>query len=187
MAEARSVATQGVWGIRDPAPPLGGCRLGDWGFGNPGATKKAFAVAKARSVATQGVWGIRDPAPPLGGCRLGDWGFGNPGATKKAFAVAKARSVATQGVWGIRDPAPPTGGCRLGDWGLGNLGPRKKPSRWRRLFSWSQQGMILRPPDYESGATNQLSYGTNFCVFQAICGVRTALQLAVKTHKFKEL
>ncbi len=30
---------------------------------------------------------------------------------------------------------------------------------------WSQQGMILRPPDYESGATNQLSYGTNFCVF----------------------
>ena len=29
-------------------------------------------------------------------------------------------------------------------------------------FSWSQQGMILRPPDYESGATNQLSYGTFF-------------------------
>ena len=27
-------------------------------------------------------------------------------------------------------------------------------------FQWSQQGMILRPPDYESGATNQLSYGT---------------------------
>ena len=27
---------------------------------------------------------------------------------------------------------------------------------------WSQQGMILRPPDYESGATNQLSYGTFF-------------------------
>lgn len=24
---------------------------------------------------------------------------------------------------------------------------------------WAQQGMILRPPDYESGATNQLSYG----------------------------
>ena len=67
------------------------------------------------------------------------------------------------------------------DWGLGNLGPRKKPSRLRRLFSWSQQGMILRPPDYESGATNQLSYGTNFCVFQAICCVRTAHQLAVTT------
>lgn len=30
------------------------------------------------------------------------------------------------------------------------------------FFSWSQQGMILRPPDYESGATNQLSYGTLF-------------------------
>ena len=34
----------------------------------------------------------------------------------------------------------------------------------RRFFAtgllWSQQGMILRPPDYESGATNQLSYGT---------------------------
>ncbi len=28
------------------------------------------------------------------------------------------------------------------------------------FFLWSQQGMILRPPDYESGATNQLSYGT---------------------------
>ena len=24
-------------------------------------------------------------------------------------------------------------------------------------FLWSLQGMILRPPDYESGATNQLS------------------------------
>ncbi len=37
----------------------------------------------------------------------------------------------------------------------------------RAIFSvWSQQGMILRPPDYESGATNQLSYGTvSFCVF----------------------
>ena len=39
----------------------------------------------------------------------------------------------------------------------------------RRFFAtgllWSQQGMILRPPDYESGATNQLSYGTGFCVF----------------------
>ena len=67
------------------------------------------------------------------------------------------------------------------------LGPQIKPPRMRRLNLWSQQGMILRPPDYESGATNQLSYGTNFCVFQAICGVRTALQLAVKTHKFKEL
>ena len=34
------------------------------------------------------------------------------------------------------------------------------------LEEWSQQGMILRPPDYESGATNQLSYGTvSFCVF----------------------
>ena len=33
---------------------------------------------------------------------------------------------------------------------------------YKCLFSWSQQGMILRPPDYESGATNQLSYGTLF-------------------------
>lgn len=31
---------------------------------------------------------------------------------------------------------------------------------YKCLSSWSQQGMILRPPDYESGATNQLSYGT---------------------------
>ena len=28
------------------------------------------------------------------------------------------------------------------------------------LFLWSQQGLNLRPPDYESGATNQLSYRT---------------------------
>ena len=26
-------------------------------------------------------------------------------------------------------------------------------------FLWSQQGLNLWPPDYESGATNQLSYG----------------------------
>ena len=63
----------------------------------------------------------------------------------------------------------------------------KKAFAVAKAFSWSQQGMILRPPDYESGATNQLSYGTNFCVFQAICCVRTAHRLAVKTHKFKEL
>ena len=25
---------------------------------------------------------------------------------------------------------------------------------------WSHQGLNLGPPDYESGATNQLSYGT---------------------------
>ena len=24
---------------------------------------------------------------------------------------------------------------------------------------WAQQGLNLRPPDYESGAANQLSYG----------------------------
>ena len=33
---------------------------------------------------------------------------------------------------------------------------------YKCLSLWSQQGMILRPPDYESGATNQLSYGTLF-------------------------
>ena len=35
-------------------------------------------------------------------------------------------------------------------------------------FLWSQQGMILRPPDYESGATNQLSYGTKL-IKELIC------------------
>lgn len=41
--------------------------------------------------------------------------------------------------------------------------PRKKAPVeriYKCLSSWSQQGMILRPPDYESGATNQLSYET---------------------------
>ena len=28
-------------------------------------------------------------------------------------------------------------------------------------FLWSHQGLNLGPPDYESGATNQLSYRTN--------------------------
>ena len=48
----------------------------------------------------------------------------------------------------------------------------KSPStNLRRGFSWSHQGLNLGPPDYESGATNQLSYRTNilfafgvFCV-----------------------
>ena len=31
---------------------------------------------------------------------------------------------------------------------------------------WAQQGMILRPPDYESGATNQLSYGPEKYYYQ---------------------
>ena len=64
---------------------------------------------------------------------------------------------------------------------INSPGATKKATAVAMAFSWSQQGMILRPPDYESGATNQLSYGTNFCVFQAICGVRTAHQLAVTT------
>ncbi len=39
------------------------------------------------------------------------------------------------------------------------------------LYLWSQQGMILRPPDYESGATNQLSYGTKlFKELEFACG-----------------
>ena len=29
-------------------------------------------------------------------------------------------------------------------------------------FLWSQQGVNLLPSDYESDATNQLSYGTGF-------------------------
>lgn len=27
------------------------------------------------------------------------------------------------------------------------------------IFRWAQLGLNQRPPDYESGATNQLSYG----------------------------
>ena len=33
----------------------------------------------------------------------------------------------------------------------------KKAPAIADAFLWSLQGMILRPPDYESGATNQLS------------------------------
>lgn len=40
-------------------------------------------------------------------------------------------------------------------------GPIKKaPARSAQvLFLWAQLGLNQRPPDYESGATNQLSYG----------------------------
>ena len=46
-----------------------------------------------------------------------------------------------------------------------SFGTTKKAAADATAFSWSQQGMILRPPDYESGATNQLSYGTSFVYF----------------------
>ena len=36
----------------------------------------------------------------------------------------------------------------------------QKKAAYRRLL-WSHQGLNLGPPDYESGATNQLSYRTN--------------------------
>ena len=53
-------------------------------------------------------------------------------------------------------------------------------------FSWSQQGMILRPPDYESGATNQLSYGTFFLLlFGDFCvGLRILSQSLPKGSSF---
>ena len=39
---------------------------------------------------------------------------------------------------------------------------RKKHLRnFASAFLWSHQGLNLGPPDYESGATNQLSYRTN--------------------------
>ena len=44
--------------------------------------------------------------------------------------------------------------------GVRTPGATKKAFAVAKAVSWSQQGMILRPPDYESGATNQLSYGT---------------------------
>ena len=54
-------------------------------------------------------------------------------------------------------------------------------------FSWSQQGMILRPPDYESGATNQLSYGTFFLLlFGDFCVGAENLKNKLR-KSFKEL
>ncbi len=38
-------------------------------------------------------------------------------------------------------------------------------------FLWSHQGLNLGPPDYESGATNQLSYRTNLYYFALWLGV----------------
>ena len=36
---------------------------------------------------------------------------------------------------------------------------QNQPTDWRADL-WSHQGLNLGPPDYESGATNQLSYRT---------------------------
>ena len=54
----------------------------------------------------------------------------------------------------------------------------KKPDRQSSIgLLWSHQGLNLGPPDYESGATNQLSYRTiilfafgDFCVGLRIVG-----------------
>ena len=83
----RSVATQGVWGTRDPVLSSGGCRLRRLGVKKRSASAllllQSENVIFNRSVATQGVWGIRDPAPPSGGCRL--WRLG---VNKKRSAVS---------------------------------------------------------------------------------------------------
>ena len=45
----------------------------------------------------------------------------------------------------------------------------KKPARQSSIgLLWSHQGLNLGPPDYESGATNQLSYRTVFCLLLVI-------------------
>lgn len=45
----------------------------------------------------------------------------------------------------------------------GTVGDKKEtglqPKNGRSPVSWAQLGLNQRPPDYESGATNQLSYG----------------------------
>ena len=41
----------------------------------------------------------------------------------------------------------------------------KKPDRQSSIgLLWSHQGLNLGPPDYESGATNQLSYRTKIYI-----------------------
>ena len=37
----------------------------------------------------------------------------------------------------------------------------KRVAYYRQLFLWSHLGLNQGPPDYESGATNQLSYRTH--------------------------
>ena len=36
------------------------------------------------------------------------------------------------------------------------------------IFMWAQLGLNQRPPDYESGATNQLSYGPKKRAIKAV-------------------
>ena len=70
---------------------------------------------------------------------------------------------------------------------INNPGATKKATAVAMAFSWSQQGMILRPPDYESGATNQLSYGTFFLLlFGDFCVGAENLKNKLR-KSFKEL
>ena len=48
-------------------------------------------------------------------------------------------------------------------------------------FLWSHQGLNLGPPDYESGATNQLSYRTKLYYFALWLGVVTEPQCKYNT------
>ena len=48
-------------------------------------------------------------------------------------------------------------------------------SRGTILLLWSHLGLNQGPPDYESGATNQLSYGTSRAL--ALFGLQTAYGL----------
>ena len=106
--------------------------------------------------------------------------LGNLGPQKNLRGLRKTERSDPRGL-GNTVPSAPFRGLSLQRLGVRKPGATKKPPLFAEVFLWSQQGMILRPPDYESGATNQLSYGTNFCVFQAICGVRTAHRVAVTT------
>ena len=48
----------------------------------------------------------------------------------------------------------------------------KKPDRQSSIgLLWSHQGLNLGPPDYESGATNQLSYRTGLSFLLTDCCV----------------
>ena len=58
-----------------------------------------------------------------------------------------------------------------------------------RLFVWAQLGLNQRPPDYESGATNQLSYGPKNKVFADfnILGLQVYNFVTKYTNNFIEI
>ena len=60
-------------------------------------------------------------------------------------------------------------GWAVSECGLFLLDNKARKEAVASFLVWSHKGLNLGPPDYESGATNQLSYETNICIMNSFC------------------